>query len=437
MSDVAVPNELAMRPGVRRVQTFLSWLRGDHPTEDEVAEQFAPSGFVSDTPAATLQRLGRLREQLGEFEVAAWEEPLPGLIDLELESSNGRTSRLAARLARDTDERIMRTTFLPKPPGFIVRAPREDEVAQLAAIDAETPILVGEVAIVYERDPSDYFADERLMGDGADFGVMEQDGRVVGVCCLATRDVMIGGVRRRAAAYTRARVAPAVQGGGARGHMQFFGFFNETRRECDFSYAIIAMGNEAMLRAGTRTGTDGVPQRAVLDTSTGAASSMGRSGTAQDGAHIARLLNAAHEGEEFFLPYTAQSLEARLSMAPDLYSWSSFRVSDRAVIGVRPHTFRVHRREGDGPESLDTRALCLDYGFEPDAEAEFEELLRGVLHELAENGDTDLSLFTSEPSRGYELVSGMAKRMEPYLVQLPRRDGDSGPRSVYVDQIYF
>jgi len=65
----------------------------------------------------------------------------------------------------------------------------------------------------------------------------------------------------------------------------------------------------------------------------------------------------------------AVGLTSRLSNAPDLYSWSDFYLSERSVLGIRQHALRVTRSEDGGQETLDERALCLDFGFEPGAES--------------------------------------------------------------------
>ena len=55
------------------------------------------------------------------------------------------------------------------------------------------------------------------------------------------------------------------------------------------------------------------------------------------------------------------SLRERLSRAPDSYSWSSFRISGRACVGVWAPKIGVIRRER-AAERRDVRAFVLDYG---------------------------------------------------------------------------
>jgi hypothetical protein len=96
------------------------------------------------------------------------------------------------------------------------------------------------------------------------------------------------------------------------------------------------------------------------------------------------------------------------------------------------------RREHGGIVTNDVRALVLDYGCEPGAEDELLELVWSSCSALAQNGTTELSLFSSIPATGYAQISAFAKRAEAYVVLCWRKPGpDLDQRGVYVDQLYF
>jgi hypothetical protein len=66
--------------------------------------------------------------------------------------------------------------------------------------------------------------------------------------------------------------------------------------------------------------------------------SMGRPATRDDAAMIVSMLNAFHAREEMYVPYTIDSLTARLGRAPELYAWEDIRMTPRAI-GRRANRF--------------------------------------------------------------------------------------------------
>ena len=104
---------------------------------------------------------------------------------------------------------------------------------------------------------------------------------------------------------------------------------------------------------------------------------IGRPATPRDAPRIVEILNATHERDEMYLPYTVESFTARVERSPRDYSWDRVRMTDRAVVGVWPagDTVRfIIESKGNRVESR--RGLALDWGFLPGAEDEFEALLR-------------------------------------------------------------
>jgi hypothetical protein len=182
---------------------------------------------------------------------------------------------------------------------------------------------------------------------------------------------------------------------------------------------------------------DVYPERVVIDTNQYAGSAVGRLATVADADRIVALLNRTHEREEMYVPYTPASLAARLSREPAAYGWPQLRVSERAVLGVWPARLRVIRTSG-GVTTADGRALVLDYGYEPGAEAELFALLRTECAVLAAASTSELAIFTCPQSSAYAGLRAIAKRLEPYMVHIsPQPPADLKERGVYVDQLYF
>ena len=63
---------------------------------------------------------------------------------------------------------------------------------------------------------------------------------------------------------------------------------------------------------------------------------IGRPATPRDAARIVEILNATHERDEMYLPYTVESFSARVERSPRDYCWDRVRMTDRAVVGVWP-----------------------------------------------------------------------------------------------------
>jgi hypothetical protein len=287
---------------------------------------------------------------------------------------------------------------------------------------------------VYDRG-EDYFAAEELMGNTTT-RVIELDGQVVGLTSAVLNEIRVGGAPLRGMYGHRLRLLPEARGQGMRQLLAFVGFANESWRS-DVPYAFVAAENETMRSKSQLSGWSLRPERMVLDTQANAGSDAGRPATAADARRIVALVNAAHADEELFVHYTVETLAARLERRPDLYSWRDMRLGERAVVGVWPARLAVIRETGDHTRR-DVRALVLDSGWEAGGEDEALALLRAGCAQLATEAITELTVFTSQPSPVYSRLTAMAKRIEPYVLNLYLKEpGDLARRGIYVDQLYF
>lgn len=314
------------------------------------------------------------------------------------------------------------------------------DAAVLADIERRCPIVLGDgVTMTIERG-DDYFAFTRLMDDFL-VALGFVDGKPAGVNVAALHTVRVGGRDYRIHAFAHLRILPEHQKKGLWGAINRV--FDEKYPEgsSDGSTAYPSVDNAAMLRgfAGSpRWSTHQI--RAQLPCVSLAGPEVGQTATPRDASRIVEILNATHECDEMYLPYSVDSFSARVERSPRDYSWERVRMTDRAVVGVWPagDTVRfIIESQGERIESR--RGLALDWGFLPGAEDEFEALLRAQCGWLSNRGLDQLSVFTSEASAGYSRVRALASELERFVVisfGIPEPAG-AAARGLYVDPVYF
>jgi len=312
------------------------------------------------------------------------------------------------------------------------------DAAVLADIERRCPIVLSDgVTMTIERG-DDYFGYTRLMDDFL-VALGFVDGKPAGVNVAAVHTVRAGGRDHRIQAFAHLRILPEHQKKGLWGAINRV--FDEKYPDEFGSTAYVSVDNAAMLR-----GFAGAPRwsmhqiRAQLLCAPLAGPQIGRPATPRDAPRIVEILNATHERDEMYLPYTVESFTARVERSPRDYSWDRVRMTDRAVVGVWPAGDTVRFIiESKGSRVESRRGLALDWGFLPGAEDEFEGLLRAQCRWLNERGLDRLSVFTSEASAGYERVRALASELERYVVisfGIPEPPG-AATRGLYVDPIYF
>jgi GNAT superfamily N-acetyltransferase len=336
---------------------------------------------------------------------------------------------------------IRGTPARPHPDDVTFRQAGIGDMAALATLERDAPTQTSDGAIVtIDRGPAlqDHFDLQREYT----IQVAERSGRLVGARALAVREVEVEGTRHRYALSHFVRVLPEVRGKGIFEVLHAAALEAVSPTEHFFAY--MDPGNDAMRGAAQRNFAGATvwsvrPIRALIACENLAGPTVGRRATRDDSATIVQLLNVAHSGEGFFVPYTEQSLHERLARVPSAYSWNDLLLTDNAVVGVwLADQRRSVERNGTIEESR--RGLILDYGFCDDAagRADLEALIHTWCALALEAEQTHLSIFTSDPSRNEELLKRLATQIEPYEFpsSLPEPDGlaESG---LYVDQIYF
>jgi L-amino acid N-acyltransferase YncA len=322
-----------------------------------------------------------------------------------------------------------------------VRVASEADGPALAEVERSSPLVFGDRQLIIDRE-EDYFAAARLMED-ATVLVAEDDGKAVGVYCGAWHRAMLGGREIDVMYIHHARIRPEYQRRGV--GRAFAEKLNELQRNrpVDTTYFYIGPENaasQAYAKGAANRWSYG-PIHLSFACNALAGPPAGRPATAADAPGIVRILNAAHAGEEMFLPYTVESLTARLARAPKQYGWERLWLGEGAVVGVWPEGESAHTRSRihDGPWKVTRGASVLDYAFLPGAEPQFLALLAAWCGWLSGRGMTALGLFTSEGRRAYELLMPLAPRVDAMDFWTPGipEPPDARAHGLYADAVYY
>jgi hypothetical protein len=342
----------------------------------------------------------RCAQSYGDFKVASVEQVSDFHVAVILENTSDKKFRLSCEV-EDSDPHKITVLSRERILDFDVvsREATIADAAVLADIERRCPIVLSDgVTMTIERG-DDYFAFTRLM-DNLLVALGFVDGKPAGVNVAALHIVRVGGRDYRIHAFAHLRILPEHQKKGLWGAINRLFDQKYPEGSVDGSTAYPSVDNAAMLR-----GFAGAPRwsmhqiRAQLPCASLAGPQIGRPARPDDAARIVEILNATHQHDEMYLPYTVDSFTARVERSPRDYCWEQVRMTDRAVVGVWPAGDSVRfiiESKGNRVESR--RGLALDWGFIPGAEDEFEALLRSQCGWLAGRGLDRLSVFTSQAS---------------------------------------
>jgi hypothetical protein len=436
MADLSMSPAFAASESGARLLWFLDRLRD---RASDLTDDALRAAWVTEAPAvaAPMRRamLTHFGSIIGPFTVEGHEQRDDAFALAHLRDARDRAWRAWVQIETRGAHRIRQgAVTLAAPPGWTVRPAEAADATALRALERQSPIVLGDLRITYDRG-ADYFAGARLTG-GITGVVAERDGEVVAMHCMLTHPVRVSRLQFRATYLHHSRIRRDAQGAG------LFSVLNgaELERhaaESDAFYSYVAVGNDAALRIVPVPPWTIRPERVVIECRAHAGPMRGRLAGPTDAARIAELVNAAHEREELFIPYTTERLDARLARDARLYGWDHLLLGDRAVVGVWAAGIRMVR---DGPAGREesVRALVLDTGFEIGAEVELVDLIRAWCGRLHALGMTHLTVFTSPGSPGRDAYHALAARVEPYHfnIGLPE-PSDVATRGLYVDQLYF
>lgn len=324
-------------------------------------------------------------------------------------------------------------------PEITIRRATEADGPTLAYLERSSPLVTAESQLIIDRG-DDYFAASRLMED-VTIALAEVDGEPAGVFCGAMNRTLLGGVVRNMLYIHHARILPRFQDLGL--GKKLAGFVGDPYKDrTDSTYWYISPANEhsqGFARNAQNRWSFG-PTMIGIDTGAFAGPPTGRTATPADAPAIIAMLNSAHDDEEMFLPYTPESLAARLMRDPALYSWDRVWLTEHAVIGVWPEgeVLSVRMTSASG-ETTESRGACvMDFGYVPGHESELLDLLRAWCTGLRERGMEELSIFSSPHTGHWDLLSPLGHHT-PFHFWTPAipQPADSERHGLYVDHVYF
>lgn len=321
---------------------------------------------------------------------------------------------------------------------IVVRPATPADASALAEIERRSPMVSGDVRVTVDRG-DDYFASARLM-EASDVVMAEVDGEPAAVHCAAFHHIRLAGDLVRVCYVHHLRVAAQHQGKGLFGRLKKFAV---PRYPSDLagSYAWVAAGNSRSRGLAPDIAPWNVDVvRRQFDAQASAEPSFGRPATVADAGHIVDLINSSHAHEGFFIPYSVESLTARLDRAPELYSWDNLWLTDGAVLGVWPagRSIQVITETPD-TTTVNRDAVVLDYGVSSGAEDDLLKLTRAWCSRAADEGLDSLATFTSPPSPNWSVGADLPHSARHFDLIATRIDEPAGiaGSGVHVDPIYY
>lgn len=389
-------------------------------------------------------------EQLTHI-MAVDSERIGGIVEFAIESASELAIVAVARTTKDR-KWALSLTVEPEPPQRIaqmrferrhdfkldVREAKPEDALIVADIERRCPIVMGDTSVWFDRGER-YFDFSRLLED-CTVGLASVDGVPAAVSCGAERVVRVGGELKRIFVVSHLRVLPEHQRKGLWGAAN--SALGKYWERVDGSQAYIAVDNLGMQHGFQNTPDkwDQTVQRVELDCAALAGPMAGRPATAADAGEIVARLNAFHDAEELYVPYTVESFTVRATRAPDLYGWEKIWMTDGALVGVWPAGDALKSvTETRGVQTVSVPGLVMDYAFAPGADDELEALLRAWCGALVATGIDTLIIYTSPASTGSALITGLGRSTFEFFTWTPgvRVPEGAGQRGLYTDAAYF
>lgn len=357
-----------------------------------------------------------------------------------LVGADGKRHSLTCWSEPEPPHRIVGARIVPAPPdGMTIRVATPEDGAALAELERRAPLRLRTEPLTFMTfdHGADYFAPARLMEEVTIY-VAEYEGRLVGVYCGAVQPVHVEGETKQLFLEHHVRIHPEAPRGGVFWALCAYGR-DRYARSTDSIAFYVSIDNHAVRKIGNLDpGWSVQPLRALLPCRTDDDASFGRRATSADAPAIVAAINGAHEGSALFRPYTEASLADRLSRDPEQYTWSDVRIGGGAVLGIQRGLLGV-TKECEGDVKVSRRAIALDHGFVPGAEDDYRSLLQSTCTELAADGATHVTVFTSERSSTYDVLKELAEDVEVFdfwAFEIPEPPGLQ-TRGFYVDPVYF
>lgn len=440
------PERVTLRPVERRLTWMIDALVDpDRVTAEEIGAAFDAADWKDWSPERELEFLRTGPHAASRpFTIESTSEETAFHATAVLVGADGKRWAVSCWIQEDAPHLINGARTMPAPPaGTTIRLAQADDAAALADLERNAPLRLGRepLTLMSFDHGDDYFARSRLMAEETTY-VAEVGGAIAGVYCGTVQSVLLDGDPKQLFLEHRVRIDPTTARGGVFWALCQYGRDTYARSTDSIAF-YVSVDNHPVRKFVEDVPPWSVrPLRALLPCrppSEGAHPRGGRPASAGDGGDVAGILNAAHMGSALFVPYDEASFRTRVERDPTQYCWGDVHVvGTDAVVGVSQAMVTV-TKERAGAAEVSRRALALDHGFVPGAEAVYRELLTARCAELAERGATHLAVFTSERSSSHDVVMSLAESVEEFDFWAFDLEEPAAlaERGFYVDPVYF
>ena len=420
MKGIELLGESAQHGALRRWMTWLDV--GELPSDDVLEAYFVEGVQLVKARGFFAARVPELRDA----RVIGVEDHGPITTAVLAVARTGRW-RVSAIFA--PDGRVKSVMPYRDPPDVSVRDAGPDDGGPLAELCREVAIETPGRRVWFDYG-EDYMAATALCAD-REVVIAEQDGRIVGLHGGAYHAAVLDGRSLEACYIRHTRIDARAQGSGVFSSLNGR-LFERIRLKSDFNYSIVAIGNDRMLDKIPAEARSSRPHRrfSVVCRDVARAHAEGEHIPSIDEA--VTLLNDAHRFETMFHPYTASSLEDRLTTVPD-YTSSHLLAAGTAVVGVRDHEVHVTVEDERGRRTV-CQATAVDAGCGPDGGADLAALVGSWCTRLADEGVEELMVASSTGTPVCEALANLGESVD-YAINLAT-NGPAGqdPKAVYIDQ---
>jgi GNAT superfamily N-acetyltransferase len=301
-----------------------------------------------------------------------------------------------------------------------IREARRQDNAALCALEARTPLNIGDASIFITHDS---FFETHDLQERTVVMVAEEDGEIVGVTAGALNRVPLAGAERQLLYMHHSRIDPAHQRTGIGGALTTAiseHWKNHDAGQIDSSYWYIGKGNAQSRAFAERGGNRPWPGSAYLcafESATAPGPEPKRIGAGPT-FDIVRLINRTHQGEDLFRAYEHVDFGQRLARSRD-YGWGDIYgrfEGERlvAVAGLWKNT-------------------VADFGYEAGAESE----VAGLLGALAAQRGAALQILLDGRSPLFEALGIDRASQFELLFYAPRVEPPADRPLLHIDPVYF
>lgn len=273
----------------------------------------------------------------------------------------------------------------------------------IIALELRSALVLGEAEELFDRSP-DAYACCRVQ-EGCRVIVGKLEGRVVGLLAGVMFRPTLSGTTRSLVYIHRARVDPEYQGRGVGMALstELFRWCAENGGEGP-CYAI-APGNAPSLTFVERGGGRWPRDLSLVEIDVSDAPETSAKSLSDDHWPAAvELINATHDGEDFFEPASVDSLHGRLSRDA-AYTRESLRgvfegenlVAVGGVLDKGRYTERIRIDRATGEEKRTRGSAVVDWGFSPGHQESFTKLLDTLAADARALGRKSLTICEPRP----------------------------------------